>query len=359
MDASARKLFQPYTLRGVTLRNRVGVSPMCMYSAVDGLPSAWHLPHLGSRAVGGAGLVIAEATAVEERGRITPGCTGIWNDAQVKAWAPVAAFIRSQGAVAGIQLAHAGRKASAALPWNGGAHLADEEGGWPIVAPSAVAFGGALGKVPAALGLDGIAQVRRAFVDAALRAREAGFQWIELHAAHGYLLHQFLSPLSNHRTDAYGGSFDGRVRLALETAAAVRAVWPGDLPLAVRLSCTDWEPGGWDLEQSVELARRLKGLGVDLIDCSSGGATPTAKIPVGPGYQVPFAEAIRAQAGVATAAVGLITEPDQAEEILERGRADLVFLARAMLRDPYWPVHAAKALGVPEACKLPRQYGRA
>jgi 2,4-dienoyl-CoA reductase-like NADH-dependent reductase (Old Yellow Enzyme family) len=359
MDASGLKLFQPYTVRGVTLRNRVGVSPMCMYSAVDGLPSAWHLPHLGSRAVGGAGLVIAEATAVEERGRITPGCTGIWNDAQAGAWAPVAAFIRSQGAVAGIQLAHAGRKASAALPWNGGAHLADSEGGWPMVAPSALAFGGALGKTPQALDLDGIALVRKAFVDAALRARAAGFQWIELHAAHGYLLHEFLSPLSNHRTDAYGGSFDGRVRLALETAAAVRAVWPEDLPLAVRLSCTDWEPGGWDLEQSVELARRLKGVGVDLIDCSSGGATPTAKIPAGPGYQVPFAEAIRAQAGVATAAVGLITEPAQAEEILERGRADLVFLARAMLRDPYWPVHAAKALGVPEACTLPRQYGRA
>jgi 2,4-dienoyl-CoA reductase-like NADH-dependent reductase (Old Yellow Enzyme family) len=358
MSNPVPKLFEPLAVRGVTLRNRVAVSPMCMYSASEGLVGPWHLPHLGSRAVGGAGLVIAEATAVEARGRISPGCPGIWNDAQAAAWAPVAAFIKSQGAVPGIQLAHAGRKASAALPWNGGAHLTESEGGWPIVAPSAVAFGGALARVPDALDLGGIADLREAFVDAARRSLAAGFEWIELHAAHGYLLHQFLSPLSNRRTDGYGGSFDHRVRLLLEVVSDVRLAWPQSLPLAVRLSCTDWEPGGWDLEQSVALAGRLKDLGVDLVDCSSGGMTPTAKVPVGPGYQVPFAEAVRGT-GLLAGAVGMISEPAQAEAIIAEGRADLVLLARAFLRDPYWASHAARALGAPQACPLPVQYGRA
>ncbi|MGH7442691.1 MAG: NADH:flavin oxidoreductase/NADH oxidase [bacterium] len=356
---SGPKLFEPLALRGLTLRNRVGVSSMCMYSASNGVVSPWHLPHLGSRAVGGAGLVMAEATAVEERGRISPGCAGIWNDAQAEAWTPVAAFVRSQGAVAGIQLAHAGRKASAALPWDGGAHLDDAQGGWPTVAPSALAFGGDLNRVPQALDLDQLAQVRRSFVEAAGRALKAGFNWIELHAAHGYLLHQFLSPLSNHRTDAYGGSFENRTRLVLEVVRDLRAVWPERLPLAVRLSCTDWVDGGWDLEQSVELARLLKTAGVDLIDCSSAGVVPGVKIPVGPGYQVPFAEAIRKRARMVTAAVGLVTEAIQAEAIVAGDRADMVLIARASLRDPYWPRHAAQALGAPEACPWPRQYERA
>jgi 2,4-dienoyl-CoA reductase-like NADH-dependent reductase (Old Yellow Enzyme family) len=358
MSPKTVRLFEPFTLRGLHLRNRIGVSPMCMYSAGDGLVGAWHLAHLGSRAVGGAGLVMAEATGVEARGRITPGCPGLWTDAQAEAWAPVAAFIKAQGAAAGIQLAHAGRKASAALPWAGGGHLEEAQGGWTTVAPSALAFGGPLGRVPQALDGSGITQVREAFSAAAGRALAAGFNWIELHAAHGYLLHQFLSPLSNRRTDEYGGSFANRARLLLQVVEDLRAVWPERLPLAVRLSCTDWEPGGWDLEQSLELAPLLKARGVDLLDCSSGGLTPTAKIPVGPGYQVPFAEALR-RSGIPTSAVGLITEAAQAEEILSQGRADQILLARAELRDPYWPVHAAHSLGVPELCKLPVQYGRA
>ena len=353
------RLFEPFSLRGVTLRNRVGVSPMCQYSAVDGLPQPWHMVHLGSRAVGGAGLVIAEATGVLAEGRITSGCTGIWSDKHAEAWAPIAAFVKAHGAVPGIQIGHAGRKASAALPWNGGEHLANDKGGWDIVAPSALAFGGGLSRVPKALDRDGIAQLRKAFRDAAQRALGAGFEWLELHGAHGYLLHEFLSPLSNQRTDDYGGSFENRIRLVLEIASDVRTVWPEKFPLAVRISCTDWEDRGWDLPQSIELAKQLKKCGVDLVDCSSGGTTLTAKIPVGPGYQVPFAEAIRKEAGIATAAVGLITEPAQAEEILAGGKADLVLLARAELRDPYWPVHAAKALGAPEACKPAVQYGRA
>jgi 2,4-dienoyl-CoA reductase-like NADH-dependent reductase (Old Yellow Enzyme family) len=353
-------LFQPFKLRSVTLRNRIGVSPMCQYSAIDGVVQPWLMVHLGSRAVGGAGLVIAEATGVLPEGRITPGCAGIWNDTQVAAWAPVAAFIKSQGAVPGIQLAHAGRKSSAALPQNGGGHLGDAEGGWPTDAPSAVAFGGALHKVPRALDAGGMARVRQAFVDATKRSLAAGFEWIELHAAHGYLLHQFLSPLSNQRTDEYGGTLENRMRFPLEVAAAVRAAWPDPLPLTLRLSCTDWEAGGWDIEQSVEFAKRLKAIGVDLLDASSGGMTPTAKVPVGPGYQVVFADRIRKEAGLPTASVGMISEPDQAEAIISEGKADLVLLARAFLRDPYWAWHAAKALGeAAESAKPPVQYARA
>jgi 2,4-dienoyl-CoA reductase-like NADH-dependent reductase (Old Yellow Enzyme family) len=353
------KLFEPFKLRGLTLRNRVGVSPMCMYSAVDGLPQAWHLPHLGSRAVGGAGLVIAEATGVLPEGRITPGCTGLWNDAQAQAWAPIAGFIKAQGAVAGIQLAHAGRKASAALPQNGGGSLENVAGGWDTVAPSAIAFGGGLSKVPQALDAAGLQRVIDGFSAAAKRAVAAGFEWIEIHAAHGYLLHQFLSPLTNRRADELGVGLQGRMRFPLAVAAAVREAVPEQLPVAVRLSATDWAEGGWDLEQSIEFAMRLKALGIDLIDVSTGGNVHDAKIPVGPGYQVPFSEAIRREAAVPTSAVGMITEPAQAETILQSGQADQVLLARAFLRDPYWAHHAAKALGVPDACKLPVQYARA
>ena len=353
------KLFESLKIRGLSLRNRVGVSPMCQYSAVDGLPQAWHLPHLGSRAVGGAGLVIAEATGVLPEGRITPGCTGLWSDAHAQAWAPIAAFIKSQGAVAGIQLAHAGRKASAALPQNGGASLDNSQGGWDTVAPSPLAFGGGLSRVPQALDATGLQRVIEGFSAAAGRAVAAGFEWIEIHAAHGYLLHQFLSPLSNHRSDELGQGLQGRMRFPLAVAAAVREAVPAHLPVAVRLSATDWTEGGWDLEQSIEFAMRLKALGIDLIDVSTGGNVHDAKIPVGPGYQVPFSEAIRREAAIPTAAVGMITEPAQAEAILQSGQADQVLLARAFLRDPYWAHHAAQALGVPEACKLPVQYARA
>jgi 2,4-dienoyl-CoA reductase-like NADH-dependent reductase (Old Yellow Enzyme family) len=352
-------LFAPLTVKSVTLRNRIGVSPMCQYSATDGMPNDWHLVHLGSRAVGGAGLIIAEATGVVPEGRITPGCTGLWSDRHAEAFAPIAHFIRQHGAVPGIQIAHAGRKASAALPWHGGNHLADDAGGWPTVSASALAFGGGLDKVPHALTVPEIRQVQRHFVAAARRALAAGFEWLELHSAHGYLSHQFLSPLSNARTDHYGGSFENRTRFLLETATAVRAVWPDRLPLTARLSCTDWVEGGWDIGQSVELARRLKALGVDLIDCSSGGAAHDAKVPVAPGFQVPFAERVRREADIATAAVGLITEAKQADDIVRSGRADLVLLAREELRDPYWPAHAARALGQTEALKPPAQYLRA
>ena len=360
MSNDSPKLFMPFTLRGITLRNRIGVSPMCQYSAIDGVPQAWHLAHLGARASGGAGLVIAEATGVLPEGRISPGCTGLWNDAQAAAWAPITAFIKSQGAVPGIQLAHAGRKASDAIGWVGHGQLTDAQGGWPTVAPSALPFTGyEHPRTPTALDRDGIAHVRRAFVDAARRALSAGFEWIELHAAHGYLMHQFLSPLSNQRTDDYVGSFQNRVRLLLETASDVRAVIPAELPLTVRLSTTDWAEGGWDLEQSIELAKQLKQVGVDLIDVSSGGLTPAQQIKVGPGYQVGFASSIKADAAIPTAAVGLITDAHQAEAILMQEHADLVLLARAFLRDPHWAHNAAKALGVPELCKLPPQYARA
>jgi len=358
-SAAAPHLFQPLTVRSVTLRNRIGVSPMCQYSSEDGVANDWHLVHLGSRALGGAGLVIAEATAVAPEGRITPGDAGIWSDKHVEPLARINRFMKQHGAVAGIQIAHAGRKASAAVPWAGGAHLANDAGGWTTVAPSAVAFGGELAKVPHALSVDEIKGVQANFVAAAKRSLAAGYEWLELHSAHGYLSHEFLSPLSNQRTDSYGGSFDNRIRFLLETTRAVRKVWPENLPFTVRISCTDWAEGGWDIDQSVELARRLKAEGVDLIDCSSGGAVPHAKIPVGPGYQVPFAERIRREAGIATAAVGMITEAKQADAIIQSAQADLVLLAREELRDPYWPAHAAKALGHAAAVPPPKQYARA
>lgn len=350
-------LFSPLTLRSVTLRNRIGVSPMCQYSAVDGRATDWHVVHLGARAVGGAGLVMAEATAVAPEGRITPGCTGLWEDGQIEPFARVVRFLEEHGAVPAIQLAHAGRKAGAARPWEGAQHLELGAGGWESIGPSPIAFGANLPRVPREMSLSDIKRVQSDFVAAARRARAAGFRLLELHSAHGYLGHSFLSPLSNHRTDAYGGGFVGRARFTLETAAALRAAWPEELPFAVRISCTDWMEGGWTIEESVELARRLRALGADLVDCSSGGTSPAAKPPYAPGWQVPFAERIRREAEVATAAVGLITEPALADAIVREGRADLVFLARQMLRDPYWPIRAARELGRPVAVKFPIQYG--
>ncbi|MFO1513649.1 MAG: NADH:flavin oxidoreductase/NADH oxidase [Verrucomicrobiota bacterium] len=352
-------LFQPLTIKSVTLRNRIGVSPMCQYSSDDGAANDWHFVHLASRAVGGAGLVIAEATAVSPEGRISPGDAGIWADKHVEPLARINRFLKQQGAVPGIQIAHAGRKASASRPWEGDRHLAEDQGGWPTLAPSAVAFGGGLTKVPRAMAEADIARVQNDFVAATKRTLVAGVEWLELHFAHGYLAHEFLSPLSNQRTDRYGGSFDNRIRFAMETTRAVRAVWPDKLPLTVRLSCTDWVEGGWDIEQSVELARRLKTEGVDLIDCSSGGLVPNAKIPVAPGYQVPFAERLRREAGTATAAVGFITQPKEADNIVSNGQADLVLLAREFLRDAYWPAHAAKILGHQDQLPPPVQYARA
>lgn len=350
------RLFEPFAQRSLTLRNRIVVSPMCQYSATDGLPDDWHLVHLGSRAVGGAAAVIAEASAVSAEGRISPGDTGIWNDAQTQAWAPIARFIVDHGAVPGIQLAHAGRKASTAPPWQGGKPVPVEAGGWTPVAPSALAFDEGHA-APGVLDEAGIAKVAADFRAAAQRSLAAGFQLIELHAAHGYLLHQFLSPLSNRRVDRYGGDFDNRVRLTLEVIEAVRQVWPERLPLWLRISATDWTDGGWDLEQSVALAQRVRRLGVDLIDASSGGLIPGVRIAVGPGYQVPFAAQIRRHAGIATGAVGLITRADQAERIIQGGEADVVLLARELLRDPYFPHRAAQQLGV--AIEAPPQYQRA
>lgn len=352
-------LFAPFTLKSITLRNRIGVSPMCEYSADDGVANDWHLVHLGARAVGGAGLVIVEATAVSPAARITPGDLGLWAERHVEPLARINRFVKQHGAVPGIQIAHAGRKAGAARPWEGGGHLADAAGGWEPVAPSAIAFGDGLDRVPQALTVAEIKGVQVDFVAAAKRALAAGFEWLELHAAHGYLAHEFLSPLANGRTDEYGGGFENRIRFLIETARAVRAVWPEQLPLTARLSCTDWVEGGWDLEQCVELAKRLKAEGLDLIDCSSGGMVPQAKIAVGPGYQVPFAERIRRDAQIATAAVGMITEPKQADEIVRTGRADVVLLARELLRDPYWPAHAARVLGQAAAVPAPPQYARA
>ena len=349
-------LFEPLALRGVELKNRIVVSPMCQYSSIDGLASDWHVVHLGSRAVGGAALVMTEATAVMPEGRISPEDLGIWSDAHIPGLQRCTRFIREHGALAGIQLAHAGRKASTAPPWEGGGRVTPEHGGWRPEAPSAVPFRPD-DPPPEALGPAGIAATVEAFVAAARRALAAGFQVLELHAAHGYLLHEFLSPLANLRTDEYGGSFDNRVRLPLEVTRAVREVWPAELPLFVRISATDWAEGGWDLEQSVELCRRLAPLGVDLVDCSSGGLVPGVRIPSGPGYQVEFAERIRRDAGVPTGAVGLITSAEQADDIVREGRADVVLMARQLLRDPYWPLRAAKVLGVPAA--WPVQYLRA
>jgi 2,4-dienoyl-CoA reductase-like NADH-dependent reductase (Old Yellow Enzyme family) len=358
MPHSPAHLFTSLTIKSVRLRNRIGVSPMCQYSSDDGAANDWHLVHLGARAVGGAGLVFAEATAVAPEGRITPGCAGLWADKHIEPLARINRFVKAQGAVPGIQLAHAGRKASAARPWEGDAHLSDEGGGWPTLGPSAIAFGGDLPKVPRAMTEADIARVQQDFVAATQRALVAGYEWLELHSAHGYLSHEFLSPLSNQRSDHYGGSFDNRIRFLLETTRAVRAVWPERLVLGVRLSCSDWVPGGWDIEQSVELGRRLREEGVDLIDCSSGGMVPDARIPVGPGFQVPFAERIRREAGILTAAVGVITEPAQADAIVRNGQADLVLLARALLHDAEWPLRAARTLGQAEALPPPVQYAR-
>jgi len=351
------RLFDPLTQRGVTFRNRLMVSPMCQYSSRDGLPDDWHLVHLGSRAVGGAAAVIAEATAVSPEGRISPADTGLWNDAQAQAWARVVRFVEGQGAVPGVQLAHAGRKASTDAPWRGGGAVAPEQGGWTPVAPSALAFD-AGSPVPDALDEAGIAKVIEDFVAATRRALDAGFRLVELHAAHGYLLHQFLSPLSNRREDRYGGSFDNRVRLLLEIIDAVRAAWPERLPLWLRISATDWVEGdGWDIEQSIALARLVGDRGIDLVDVSSGGTVPNAKIPLQPGYQVPFACRIRREAGIATGAVGLLTAPEQVERIIAEDEADVVLLARELLRDPYFPRRAAHALGA--EITPPMQYGRA
>jgi 2,4-dienoyl-CoA reductase-like NADH-dependent reductase (Old Yellow Enzyme family) len=352
-------LFEPLTIKSVTLRNRIGVSPMCQYSSEDGVANDWHLVHLGSRAVGGAGLVIAEATAVSPEGRISPGDAGLWGDQHVGPIARINCFIKQQGAVPGLQLAHAGRKASASRPWEGDTQLSEDQGGWQTIAPSALAFGETLPKEPRAMTEADILRVQNDFVAAAIRALKAGVEWLELHFAHGYLAHEFLSPLSNRRMDRYGGSFENRIRFVSETTRAVRAAWPERLPLAARLSCTDWVPGGWDIEQSIELSRRLKAEGVDVIDCSSGGLVPDAKIPAAPGFQAPFAERIRREAGIATAAVGLITQPAQADEIVRKGQADVVLLAREFLRDAYWPARAAKALGHMENLPTPRQYARA
>ena len=349
-------LFTPLTLRGLTLKNRIVVSPMCEYSSVDGFANDWHLVHLGSRAVGGAGLIITEAAAVLPEGRISPADLGIWSDAHVEFLSRITAFAHAQGSPMGIQLAHAGRKASTARPWEGGRQVKVADGGWIPVAPSAVPFHHSE-IAPQPLDERGIADVVEAFAAAARRSLAAGFDLVEIHAAHGYLLNQFLSPLANQRTDEYGGSFENRIRLTLEVTRAVRDAWPGHLPVFVRISATDWAEGGWDLPQSIELARRLKALGVDLIDCSSGGTVPGVKYPVGPGYQVPFSEAVRREAGIATGAVGLITDPEQADAILATGQADLVLLARQVLRDPYWPLHAAHALGV--TVSWPTQYLRA
>lgn len=356
-SSGAAHLFTPLTLGELRLRNRIAVSPMCQYSSEDGFANQWHAVHLGSRAVGGAGLVMVEATAVEARGRISPFDMGLWKDEHVEALRPVASAIRANGAVAAIQLAHAGRKASTRRPWEGGKAIPPgEDGGWLPAAPSAVPFLDG-DPVPHELSQGEIRAVAGAFGAAARRALEAGFQVVEVHGAHGYLIHEFLSPLSNRRTDEYGGSFEGRIRFALEAAGAVREAWPAGWPVFMRLSCTDWVEGGWDIAQTVELCKRLRGAGIDLIDCSSGALLPGVRIPAAPGYQVPFAEQIRREAGIATGAVGLITDPQQADAIVREGRADLVLLARAMLRDPYWAIHAAQSLGVEP--DVPVQYRRA
>lgn len=339
-------LFDALTVKSVTLRNRIGVSPMCQYSSIEGHANEWHLVHLGARAIGGAGLVIAEATAVEPRGRISPGCGGLWCDSQIEPLARITRFLKAYDSVPGIQIAHAGRKGSAARPWEGDHHLTEEEGGWQTISSSPVAFGDKLWKIPHEMSIDEIKLIQQDFASAAVRAVQAGYQWLELHAAHGYLCHNFYSPLSNRRSDQYGGSFENRIRFTVETANSIRKVWPENLPFAVRLSCSDWVNGGWTLEETIELAKILKSEGVDLIDCSSGFNSPDYKVyPFGPGWQVEFSEKIRNMANILTASVGLITRPDQANTIIMEGKADLVLLGREMLRNPYWAYNAAKELG--------------
>ncbi len=349
-------LFTPLWLRDVESRNRIFVSPMCQYSSWEGFPSDWHLVHLGSRAVGGAGLVTMEATAVVPDGRISPMDMGLWSDEHGRALERIPRFVRTQGAIPAVQLGHAGRKASVAPPFRGGKPVAPQDGGWEVVAPSPLPFGPGY-PAPRPLEPAEIGALPGQFAAAARRALDAGFEAVEIHAAHGYLLHQFLSPISNQRDDEYGGSFDARVRLPLAVVSAVRAAWPDRLPVFVRLSATDWVEGGWTLDDSIALARRLRDEGVDLVDCSSGGLVPGATIPTSPGYQVPFAAAIKREAAVATSAVGLITGPEQAEQILATGQADAVMMARELLRDPYWPLMAARRLGVPPT--WPPQYERA
>lgn len=358
-DKPMPHLFDSLTLRGVTLRNRIGVSPMCQYSATDGLPDDWHLQHLVSRAVGGAGLVMTEATAITPEGRITPHCTGIWSAEQVAAWLRITTQIKAQGAAVGIQLAHAGRKASTSRPWDGDGILLPDDGGWQVLAPSAVPFRTSGGLMPHAMTETDIQSLIQAWRTAAICSQDAGFDLIEIHAAHGYLLHSFLSPLANQRTDAYGGTFEKRVRLLLEVVQAVRSVWSEAKPLFVRLSASDWREDGWTIDDSVLLAQLLLSEGVDLVDCSSGGIVPGVHIPSAPGYQVPFAEAIRTRTGMPTAAVGMITDPAQADAIVREGRADMVLLGLAMLDDPYWALHAADALGQRGAVTLPMPYARA
>jgi 2,4-dienoyl-CoA reductase-like NADH-dependent reductase (Old Yellow Enzyme family) len=355
-DRTGQHLFSPLTIRSVTFKNRIAVSPMCQYSAEGGVANDWHLVHLGSRAVGGAGLVLTEATAVEPRGRITPSDLGIWDDRQIEPLARVVAFLKRQGAVPGIQLAHAGRKASCRVPWEDGSTLSPDEGGWRPVAPSPVPFK-LQDPAPAELDAAEIQTIVAAFAAAARRARLAGFEVVEIHSAHGYLLHEFLSPVTNRRGDQYGGSLAGRTRFPLEVADAVRVAWPADLPVFFRVSATDWVDGGWDLEQSVELAVRLRAAGIDLLDCSSGGLVPDAQVPAKPGYQVPFAARIRHDAGILTGAVGLITLPEQADQVIRSGQADVVLLAREFLRDPYFPINAARTLDQPDMA--PVQYARA
>jgi 2,4-dienoyl-CoA reductase-like NADH-dependent reductase (Old Yellow Enzyme family) len=350
------QLFAPLQIRDVRFRNRIGVSPMCEYSSKDGLANDWHMVHLGSRAVGGAGLVLTEAAAVLPDGRITPDDLGIWDDEHVEMLARIFRFIEAQGAVPGMQLAHAGRKASTSSPWKGGVPISESEGGWRIFAPSAMAFAEGY-QVPQELDEEGIRRVVEAFARAARRCLDAGGKVAEIHAAHGYLLHEFISPLSNRRADRYGGSFENRTRALCEVVEAVRKVWPERYPLFVRISATDWTEGGWTGEDSVSLARKLRTLGVDLMDCSSGGNLPQAKIPLGPGYQAPFAAQVKAEAEILTAAVGMITAPEQADQLVRNGHADMVFLAREFLRDPYWPLHAAGRLR--QKVSAPVQYTRA
>ena len=349
-------LFDSFTSRGLTIPHRIVVSPMCQYSSDDGFANDWHLVHLGSRAIGGAAVVFTEATAVTAEGRISPGDLGIYKDAHVEMLQRIVDFIHSQGSAAGMQLAHAGRKGSTQIPWEGHSAVRPDDGGWIPVAPSAEPFSETY-PVPRALETSDIRPIVDAFRDAAIRAQNAGFDVIELHGAHGYLIHEFLSPLTNTRTDQYGGSFDNRIRFCLEVVDAVREVWPERSPVWLRISATDWIPGGWDVPESVELARRVRERGVDLVDCSSGGLAMNQKIALGPGYQVPFAERIRREAGIATGAVGLITDAKQADEIVREGKADCVLLARGMLRDPYFPLHAAQELGV--KLPWPVQYLRA